>query len=74
MALTELGAVWGWGTYRDSSGVMGFGPHTRIQLTPMLVYKPSRAEEQVVRIASGGWRRQGGGWRGWVGEAVGAEG
>ena len=30
--LTELGAVWAWGTYRDASGVMGFGKHTRIQV------------------------------------------
>ena len=34
--LTELGAVWAWGTYRDASGVMGFDPHTRIQVrTPL---------------------------------------
>ena len=32
---------------------MGFSPHTRIQLTPVLVYAPKKAEEQVVRIASG---------------------
>lgn len=51
--LTERGAVYAWGTFRDSSGVMGFGPHTRIQLTPALVYEPHRAEDQVVRIASG---------------------
>lgn len=51
--LTELGAVWGWGTYRDSSGVMGFGTHTRMQLTPVLIYKPKKAEDQVLRIASG---------------------
>ena len=31
-ALTELGAVWAWGTYRDGSGVMGFSSHTRIQV------------------------------------------
>jgi alpha-tubulin suppressor-like RCC1 family protein len=31
-ALTELGAVWAWGTYRDASGVMGFAKHTRIQV------------------------------------------
>ncbi|KAI3438963.1 hypothetical protein D9Q98_001377 [Chlorella vulgaris] len=52
-ALTAMGAVWAWGTYRDSSGVMGFGTHTRIQLTPVCVYEPRKAEDQVVRIASG---------------------
>jgi regulator of chromosome condensation len=52
-ALTELGAVWAWGTYRDGSGVMGFSAHTWIQLTPVCVYKPRTAAEQVVRIASG---------------------
>lgn len=39
--LTELGAVWAWGTYRDASGVMGFSKHTRIQVglrfTPALL-------------------------------------
>jgi hypothetical protein len=101
-ALTELGAVWAWGTYRDGSGVMGFAKHTRIQvglraaskcflpyvyelsccstswvymsaykslytqldthptprqhsqLVPTCVYTPSKAEDQIVRIASGG--------------------
>lgn len=52
-ALTELGAVYGWGTYRDSSGVMGFGPHTRMQLLPVLMYKPTSPADQVLRIASG---------------------
>ena len=52
-ALTELGAVWAWGTYRDASGVMGFAPGTRVQLTPVCVYAPARAEAQAVRIASG---------------------
>ncbi|GAB4814630.1 hypothetical protein N2152v2_001676 [Parachlorella kessleri] len=53
VALTELGAVWGWGTYRDSSGVMGFGPHTRMQLTPVLLYQPKAPGDQVLRVASG---------------------
>ncbi|PSC70525.1 fructose bisphosphate aldolase [Micractinium conductrix] len=51
--LTELGAVWAWGTYRDASGVMGFGKHTRIQLTPVCVYEAKKPEEQILRIASG---------------------
>ena len=52
-ALAEDGSVWVWGTYRDSSGVMGFSPTTRIQVTPICVYRPSKASEQSVRIASG---------------------
>ena len=53
VALAQDGSVYAWGTYRDSSGVMGFSPSTRIQLTPTCVYKPSRAEDQVLRVASG---------------------
>lgn len=52
-ALTQDGSVFVWGTYRDSSGVMGFSPTTRIQLTPICVYRPTTAAEQVVRLASG---------------------
>jgi regulator of chromosome condensation len=52
-ALTQDGSVFAWGTYRDSSGVMGFSPTTRIQLTPICVYRPTTAAEQVVRLASG---------------------
>ena len=55
--LTELGAVWGWGTYRDGGGVMGFSPDVRIQHTPVPIYSPKRKEDQVQRIASGGCRR-----------------
>lgn len=52
-ALTESGAVWAWGTYRDGSGVMGFGATTRIQLTPVCVHQPATPAQQVVRLASG---------------------
>ncbi len=52
-ALTERGAVWAWGTFRDASGVMGFAPHSRIQLTPALVYAPATNAARVVRLASG---------------------
>jgi regulator of chromosome condensation len=52
-ALTEDGAVWAWGTFRDASGVMGFSASTRIQLTPACVHRPSHPQERVVRIASG---------------------
>ena len=63
LSLPPAGAVYAWGTYRDSSGVMGFGPHTRIQLTPVLVYDPKKSEDQVVRITSGGC------WQQWLGGA-----
>lgn len=52
-ALSEDGSVWAWGTYRDSSGVMGFSPTTRIQITPVCVYRASTPADQVIRIASG---------------------
>lgn len=53
MALTELGFVWGWGTFRDSSGVLGFSPTQRIALVPTLVHEPAAPEDQAVKIASG---------------------
>lgn len=53
MALTDHGAVYGWGTFRDSSGVYGFAPGTRIQLTPALVYRPTGTDARISRIASG---------------------
>ena len=53
MALTDLGFVWGWGTFRDSSGVLGFSPTQRIALVPTLVHEPAAPESQAVKIASG---------------------
>lgn len=52
-ALSALGDVWAWGTFRDASGVYGFALDTRIALRPVLVYRPKTSEEQVVRIVSG---------------------
>lgn len=52
-ALTETGAVWAWGTYRDGSGVMGFAPGARIQLLPVCVYTPGGTDQRIVRLASG---------------------
>ncbi|KAL3156070.1 hypothetical protein ABBQ32_013058 [Trebouxia sp. C0010 RCD-2024] len=51
--VTEQGAVWAWGTYRDTTGVYGFSPHTRIALLPTLVWDPKKADDQAVKIASG---------------------
>ncbi len=53
MALTREGEVWGWGTFRDSSGVYGFAPGTRMQLSPALVYAPPTPEARVAKISSG---------------------
>lgn len=52
-ALGQDGSVWAWGTFRDASGVFGFSPSTRIQLTPVCVYVPRNAASQMMRIASG---------------------
>lgn len=57
-ALTETGAVWAWGTYRDASGVMGFGPHTRIQAGAALP-QPSVASAFACRCAGRGARASG---------------
>lgn len=54
MALTADGHLYGWGTYRDSSGVFGFSPKDRIALLPTLVYSPTSQNARVVKIASGG--------------------
>lgn len=53
IALSDKGSVWGWGTYRDGSGVMGFSPSTRIQLSPVCIYNPSSQDDQIIRVASG---------------------
>ena len=51
--LTEQGAVFAWGTFRDTTGVYGFSPTTRIALLPTLVWDPKTANDQAVKIASG---------------------
>jgi regulator of chromosome condensation len=53
VALTELGAIYAWGTFRDSSGVFAFSPTERIALLPTLVHEPSTSSDQAVKIASG---------------------
>lgn len=59
--LTALGAVWAWGTYRDASGVMGFGPHTRIQVRPLCARLPRPVLPHLaLRLLAGSLRC----WRG----------
>ncbi len=53
VALTEGGALYAWGTFRDGSGVMGFSLDARIQLVPALIYQPTTADGQVVKVVSG---------------------
>jgi len=55
-ALDERGTVWSWGTFRDSSGVMGFAPGTRTQVAPAPVFGPGSPAcpgERCVKVASG---------------------
>ncbi|KAK9820428.1 hypothetical protein WJX72_010230 [[Myrmecia] bisecta] len=52
-ALTNQGYVYAWGTYRDSSGVYGFTPDTKIAVLPTLVYSPVTPADRIVKIASG---------------------
>jgi hypothetical protein len=54
MVLTDSGAVYGWGTFRDAGGVYGFAPGVRIQLTPRLLYQPASPDARISCIASGG--------------------
>lgn len=53
MALTEQGFIYGWGTFRNSSGVFSFSAQDRLALLPCLVYSPAAAACQAVKIVSG---------------------
>ena len=53
MALTQQGFVYGWGTFRNSSGVFSFSAQERLALLPVLVYSPDAAVRQAVKIVSG---------------------
>ena len=53
MALTEQGFIYGWGTFRNSSGVFSFSPQERLALLPCRVYSPAAAASQAVKIVSG---------------------
>lgn len=52
-ALTTMGSVYSWGTFRDASGVMGFAPTSRVQLLPTLVHEAKTPDQQLVQISSG---------------------
>ena len=51
MALLTSGEVWGWGSYRNSSGVLGFSATTKIQKLPTKVQIPTLS--RIVEVASG---------------------
>lgn len=40
MATTSTGSVFGWGTFKDLSGVMGFSPDVKVQLLPATCITP----------------------------------
>lgn len=55
-ALTEDGAVWGWGCFKDDgSGAAGFPgvTHGRLQRLPHKVYAPADTRDHVRRISAG---------------------
>ncbi|WZN61323.1 regulator of chromosome condensation [Chloropicon roscoffensis] len=52
MALLSSGEVYGWGAYRNSSGVLGFSVQTKIQKLPAKIDLPA-GSGKVVEIASG---------------------
>eukprot|EP00210_Caulerpa_lentillifera_P000384 g375.t1 len=52
--LTDNGAVYGCGTFRNSSGVFGFNRGTKIQPEFIRVYRPSYKEPPVVKLCAGG--------------------
>lgn len=52
--LTDHGAVYIAGTFRDSSGVMGLTPEKRIALRPEQIFEmPRTSRDRVCRIVSG---------------------
>jgi len=53
--LTDLGAVWAWGTYRDASGVMGFSKHTRIQVRALFC-KWDMQFSATLELSAAAWR------------------
>ncbi|GMH39752.1 hypothetical protein BSKO_07650 [Bryopsis sp. KO-2023] len=50
-ALDSDGRVWGWGTFRNINGVLGFSPAVKIQLVPAKVL--DLKEDKVVKIVGG---------------------
>lgn len=53
-ALAEDGTLWAWGTFRDSSGVMGFSPDVRTQVSPAAVFGPEAGmPHRAAKISSG---------------------
>ncbi len=52
-ALMADGSIWSWGTFRDSSGVMGFSVSKKIQLLPSVVYAPGDLTPAAKHISSG---------------------
>lgn len=53
MALTQQGFIYGWGTFRNSSGVFSFSAQERLALQPVLVYSPENPARQAAKIVSG---------------------
>ena len=53
MTLTQKGAVYGWGAFRSSTGIVGFISTLTVAPLPVLVYHPAAAEDQAVQIAWG---------------------
>jgi len=53
VALTSLGALYAWGTFRGDSGPWAFLPGVKFALQPTLVYEPKSYKEQIVEISSG---------------------
>ena len=51
MVLLSSGEVWGWGAYRNSSGVLGFTVSSKIQKVPLKIEIPTSA--RIIEIASG---------------------
>jgi len=55
-ALTEDGAIWGWGCFKDdSSGTAGFPGvgHGKLQRLPHKVYAPANMRDHVHRLSAG---------------------
>ncbi|GMH41965.1 hypothetical protein BSKO_09884 [Bryopsis sp. KO-2023] len=53
LLLTDEGTVWGFGSFRNGSGIMGFSPGVEHQLTPVKVYHPASPAKRAVKVSSG---------------------
>ena len=53
-AVMESGSIYGWGTFRNEHGVLGFSDKVERQMMPVKIYTPTARNAPAVKIAAGG--------------------